>query len=798
MELVRDTPLEVGFLFWPVRPPRASMLVVVKATYALEPGTCALAEVQMPVTGELHWEDDPEQSVRYPSDFALLKPRGECFVIGCARPLTGRPEERTQVGFAIGKVQKRYGVVGDRAWQGSTPTRPLPFTEMPLRWERALGGPGHAANPMGRGLVPDADGVTWLPNLELDGAPIASPSDRPAPAGSFALGPAWPARRALTGTYDDRWRATRWPWLPEDFRFAWFNEAPADQQIDGYWSGGETIELVHLHPRHPRLTTELPRLRARAFVERAADARTDPGGFTELALSCDTITVDADAGVAQVVWRGALELDHDRLEPLGLARLFVMHEASPVGDERPASAEACRARMLEKLARDRAALDAMAGVAPPPMDAAPDGATLADDTSAGLAAEARRAIAIAQAEEAAAAAPDPLAGLAKLEQELALAGIDVKALSAAAEASAPALDEPLGPGLLDRLEAAFGQMGRDVPEELRAELAAALAAKEEADAAPAPAPVRIEPVDLRARAIALHAKGLPLEGDYTGANLAGLDLRGLDARGAVLSDASFRGANLTGAKLDDAVLIRADFLSASLERASLRKADLTHAVLEAARFEGAKLERATLAHAEAQEAVFDRAALAHADLTGADLTRASFVAASCDEAVLNQAKLAGARFLETSLHDARLYGASAPGTTFERARLDKLRAGRGADLSRCRFLGCSALGASFRGSGLEGAHFERTELDGADFTEARLAGAHLAGCSLRRAILWRSQLAEVSLRSADLYEATMQEANLHRADLRGASLYRVNLFQAYGEGVALDGANLDGTYWERR
>ena len=56
-----------------------------------------------------------------------------------------------------------------------------------------------------------------LPNIELPEKLVQSKGDRPPPAGTFAISPAWRARQKLAGTYDARWRKTRWPWFPEDF-----------------------------------------------------------------------------------------------------------------------------------------------------------------------------------------------------------------------------------------------------------------------------------------------------------------------------------------------------------------------------------------------------------------------------------------------------------------------------------------------------------------------------------------------------------------------------------------------------
>ena len=64
--------------------------------------------------------------------------------------------------------------------------------------------------------------------------------------GLGAIGRWWSPRVELAGTYDDVWKQTRWPRLPLDFDFGYWNAAPADQQID-YPTGGEQVVLIGLH-----------------------------------------------------------------------------------------------------------------------------------------------------------------------------------------------------------------------------------------------------------------------------------------------------------------------------------------------------------------------------------------------------------------------------------------------------------------------------------------------------------------------------------------------------------------------
>jgi len=787
VDLLRDTPLETATIFWATEPPSTSMIVVAKGTFVLAPGPIAkLCTEQDVPTGELYWDDDPARSVRYPSDFALLKPRGECFVTGHVRHLSAGPQERTVASFRVGPIGKSLAVYGDRVWGG----RPVPFEAMPLSWERAYGGPGYDANPLGVGFESER-----MPNLELESSPITSREQRPVPAGVSARGPSWPARRALTGTYDDRWKAERWPWLPKDFRYAFFNEAPADQQIEGYWQGDEVIAVEHLHPAHARVETRLPRILPRVFVVRGEDPDARDG-FEEVPLVLDTITIDADRGVVNGVWRGQVRLGHAELAPDGIARLYTMHEDLGAEGARASTVPQCHERMRAAARARDEALEALKGEAPiPEVETAPVDQTMADQS--GAAAEKAAATSAAlEAQKRVEEATDVPDQLAELIRRLGDAGVDVASLTETNEAAVDAFPkiEP------SQIREAFEKTGTEPPAELdqlEEELARVLARRDE-EPETTELPQEVEAPDLRALVIEAHRAGQPLAGDFTGANLAELDLHGLVAVDAVLAEANLRGADLRGAKLDGANLMRADFFKANLANASLKRADLTGAVLEDARLDGANLTQATLKQVEAQGASFEDATLEKAELHDADLRDTGFAAARCDAAVFNGARLKGARFAGARLVEARLYGVQAPGLFLDGADLSKLRVGRGADLSGASARGARAIDSNWRDATLSGFSVSGTALTRADFSNADLTGAVMSGCSMRRVIFQGATLVGASLNGADLMEGTLQAANLGGADLSRANLYSANFYQAFGEGTTLEGANLDATMWERR
>ena len=304
------TPFPCGRKVTSTRPPRPEMVVVVRGRFDLvpdghvtvakprEPGLDVLA--QGPLMGDLFPEGDDDRSgaPTYASDFADLKPRGEVLFRGHCHPPGGRATDRCPVSLSVGPWQKALWVVGDRTWASrvvaARPSAPAPFQSMPITWERAFGGPGFEANPVGRGLEGEA-----LPNIEGAAHLIASPRDRPTPAGFGPLSPEWAFRASKRGrAYDKDYQEKRAPYYSEDFDWTHFNAAPSDQWIDGYFRGDEELQLVNLHPDHPRLVTRLPGHRIRCFV------RDVERSVREVPMVLDTVFIDGDAAQVLLTWRG--------------------------------------------------------------------------------------------------------------------------------------------------------------------------------------------------------------------------------------------------------------------------------------------------------------------------------------------------------------------------------------------------------------------------------------------------------------------------------------------------------------
>ncbi|MFO7566841.1 MAG: DUF2169 domain-containing protein [Enhygromyxa sp.] len=291
---------------------RDHLVIVVKGNFSADvDGSMSLcAEQPEPCAVDEHHGDPARTSVRYANDFALYKPRAEVLVDGHAfAPEGGGPVRELAVALEVDGRRKQALVSGERVWvrtAGSfAASPPVPFSQIPLRFERAYGGPLDPRNPVGVGHHPNAaarelDG-TPVPNLEAIDARVTRPNLGVQPIGFGPLGPAWQPRLRHAGTYDARWRAQRCPFLPEDFDARFFLCAPEDQQFP-FFRGGEQIRCYHMAPQ-PVVSYVLPRIevpvRVRFGVNTLSQAR--------LAL-LDTVILQPHLARAQLVWRTSVPL----------------------------------------------------------------------------------------------------------------------------------------------------------------------------------------------------------------------------------------------------------------------------------------------------------------------------------------------------------------------------------------------------------------------------------------------------------------------------------------------------------
>lgn len=271
-------------------------MVVVKAAFDILPdGQCQLSGLSEPVrqAAEPHGEMGTS-SLRYEADLLGVKAATDVLVLGDALAPHGRMVTSLDVGLRVGAVSKRLRVTGDRFWEsgvfgGVGMSAPQAFERMPVTYERAYGGWDRSSpdevehrlegrNPVGTGFavrVENCEGAK-VPNIEYPDQLIESWKDRPRPAGLNAIDCAWSPRRELAGTYDERWQRERFPLWAQDFDPHYNNCAPHDQQMPGFLSGGERVDVVNMSPTGT-LSFHLPRIEL-GFRTRFGSDRVDHAG----------------------------------------------------------------------------------------------------------------------------------------------------------------------------------------------------------------------------------------------------------------------------------------------------------------------------------------------------------------------------------------------------------------------------------------------------------------------------------------------------------------------------------------
>ena len=269
MRLEHLTGMEAGYTMG-LRPDGRELLVVcIKGTYTISQNSkmLKLAEKQVPLTEADVFTGEPGYSAPlYESDYAPFKPKCDVLLNGSAYSPKGKRIKNTAVSLQIGKFSKKMNVIGHRVWKkgitGFQASSPEPFEIMPIRYDSAFGGvdANHKdpeklktflENPVGVGFhchldTKFVDGKP-LPNTEEIGKTITKPDGNYRPMSFGSIGRSWQQRASLAGTYDKNWTDNIFPFLPPDFKEAYYQAAPADQQIP-YPAGGEPVILTNLTP----------------------------------------------------------------------------------------------------------------------------------------------------------------------------------------------------------------------------------------------------------------------------------------------------------------------------------------------------------------------------------------------------------------------------------------------------------------------------------------------------------------------------------------------------------------------
>jgi uncharacterized protein YjbI with pentapeptide repeats len=262
-------------------------------------------------------------------DQCMPKPNGEVLITGKCFTSEGSAQGG-EVAVAIGSINKKLYVSGNRYWKKypvlpDAFTDPEPFSEMAITWENAFGGKTFPNNPSGKGISPDGDSHP-LPNVEYPDQILCSSSDKPTPASFCPIDITWPQRMKKAGTYDEQWRKELFPGLARDIDPTFFNIAPSDQWIKGFFTGNEAFEIRGMHRSKQLIQASLPNVKSRCFINRKKEVSEI---FEEIKTHLDTVWLFPHAEKGVLIWRGVTEIATDDADDI----LHMMVGYERLGDE---------------------------------------------------------------------------------------------------------------------------------------------------------------------------------------------------------------------------------------------------------------------------------------------------------------------------------------------------------------------------------------------------------------------------------------------------------------------------------
>ncbi|MDI1433993.1 DUF2169 family type VI secretion system accessory protein [Polyangium sorediatum] len=798
---------------------RAYFVITAMAYYAF-------GEEDRPLHEAAMWTMIPEEAgPQTVFDAGMTKQRAEVLVAGKALALGGKPVPARSVRLRVLRgtralVEKELYVVGDRRWELGGPSDPEPFVQMPVAWERAFGGQDFPDNPLGKGAAPvEVDGkkVHFLPNIEDPKRLVRKKGERAAPVCFAPVDQTWPARMRKAGTYDDEWLKTRFPGLAADIDWTFFNAAPEDQQIQGYFTGEETFEVHGMNAAETVVSTRLPRLRPRLFI---LQRRNGEEAFREAAARIDTVWLFPNAKRAVVLYRGMLEVEEDDAADV----VHVVAAFERPGE--PRSPTHYRSVIDKRNDKKHGAIYALADDDLMPSRASDDPKTEAPEETfndmmgvverenllqkrlekqADKELEAMRAEFLAagfdpkkvdahieeqrQKQKQVEPPKDPaelVAFLERVEGESEAAKKQADEVQAQLEAEARAELEKIGVDYDETVKRTKGQGGGPPKFSADKELAWLRDQAELGRNAGVPLPhaeakladpafeKTLRETEEKLFEVYRRYGHLSPSASSKDAEESRAFRQSIEAaldRNESLAGRDFTGVDFAGIDLSGADLTRALLEQANLAGAKLRGANLTDAMLARANLEGADLDGAKLVGTNLGFANLKKAKLSG----GVDCAGAIFWKAELEEAKLPEAKLEGAQFIETNLAKADLAGASGAKALFLKVRLDEANFARAA-LREAIFLESTVEKANYAGADLGEATFVKVRGDGASFAGASLEGARMvletsfAGADFRGARFKRTCMRTTGFAGADFTAAEMPEVDFSECDLSGAKM----------------------------
>lgn len=794
-------------------------------------------------------------------DLGMPKPNGEYIVTGNFYSNNNEPVSAGTVKVTLGNQEKSINVFGDRFWKKSSQDRwvlspPESISTIGINYENAFGGKWFERNPLGKGYIQSLSETDLrlipVPNINDPKRPINAPDMFSEPVGYAPYDLTWPQRFSKLGTYDVKWLNDRFPGFADDFDPSFFNIAPYDQHIQGFFAGDEEFTIRNMHQTKPFIQSSLPGVRPRCFINHSEN---DLEEFKEINMHLDTTWLFPHAEKGILIHHGQVKVSDDQARKV--KQLVAAYEKiiDPIREQ--AHYQKALLNRLDKEKghihalneKDLMAEDERSAIQEMMQEAEQEAgesvlsknlkrkSELATEESwekvrsFGLNPEDHPAY---QAEKSVEITVDNLDELDSLREDMQKEAeekqhVVEKRLRLSMESMGYDYDEMM-------LESRKKQTERSKfpAEEIIAGMREAGIDDRAKEEKVREAEKKFEQVSLKyghffdplfepspekqKEMRTVIEAGIKNKTSFRGmefpyVDLSGLDLREADFSEAFLEGANLRDANLSGSNLEQCMLARADLSGASVLGTQMTEVNLGKANLTDANFTGSQMDSAILYEATIDGAKFvgcrmievdcSQVQCKNADFSNADLRNSrciesrfenvNFTGSILSQCLFFKAAAPKSNFSKTSLKETVFVEFDGRNAQFEEADLTNLRTAMRTNLQHAIFKNASLVDAYLRDTDLTGANFENANITSADLSESKLVGSRFYRAIARQAMFMNSDLSNSNMVSINLFEGSLQGAILTNTDLRGANLFAANLLNTDFSTVQLEYANTGKT-----
>ncbi len=800
-------------------------------------------------------------------DLGVAKPTGEVLVSGSYFSRNGTPVSVGKTRIQIATVTKELVIWGNRFWKRPSSatwdiSSPQPFSELPISYEYSYGGDTFPFNPIGKGHLnhdkPQKEPIP-LPNIEYPAHLISSPMDRPEPAGMGPLDLMWPQRSSKTGTYDDNWLNTRFPAYAEDLNTSFFNTAPEDQQIKGFFNGDESFEVANMHQEDPIIKSSLPAIRARCFVNQQGENGTV---LKEVKTNLDTVWLFPNNKFGILIYRGIQLVEDSDAED-------VLHQmiAYEFLKDNPRSINHYEKALAQRLDKEKGQYHLLNESPLIPEGEKSGLAELIEDSDK----------ASSPSENILAKNMAVRAERAKEEtkQHLASFGVDPEKYikDNLDDHQLPEFDMENPDRLIDQMEKLVEDaksQEKDAEESMKNKLAQLgvdfdqlkknskdqggrpkigidekiailkqfelltpeiekhlLESQEKLDQAyreyghymPASSDIPFEESQEKRQIV---ISGIESGGSFSGIDLSGADLSELDLQecdfsetfmeGVDLSASDLSNSNLSGCALMRSKLNGTKFDSANLQatnfgQAHCHRTKFNNAIMSNSVFYEATIENAIFSNCTLEEADFSKAVITNCTISGSVFNRCrfmesklemiSFKGSECKETIFLNAAWKDIDFSDTDLTATICVGVNGDGSVFQRANLTNLRTAAETSFVGCDFRNANLTEATLRDINCNGSDFSFANISNADFGKCNLKNANFFSATAIGTQFVKADLTYAKMAGINLCEGSLQKACLHETDLHASNLYSVDFIEAKFRNTNISGANRKKAFLER-